>query len=631
MKKVFIILIFYLFNVSAKAQQATPLYQDYGKIDTADLEMKDCDFEKGASAEILFDKAVVENGMMQRHVRVKILNSAGLGRASIRIRYLSYLGITDIFSLKGETINLVNNKIEITPIDSKSIYREKIDKYFSFFAFALPNVKVGSVIEYKFSTIPLSLTWYFQSDIPTRYSEIKMSFSGRDKFSYIPHIDQPFVKNVGSDPSDIYQDKALANIHSLPDEVYMGEQKDNLERMQYLGTERWASSWRSIGQLLVRLPDFGREFNVSLTGENEIIKQAKSLKFNDEKISYIFNQVKNSMHWNEITNFYVIDGTSVAWDKKTGNSTEINLILYHLLKKSGIDAYPMLISSKNNGRINPFNPNPYSFDNTVVYIPIDTTNIDSQKYYVLDATDKFNLFNVVPKDELNTYGLCIDEDNYNSRPIFLENNEPAKKTIFLKADIKPDGKMEGTVEISSFSYNRINNIDLYKKDGEKKFEEYLSDNDNNLKISSLKVENIDTDTLPFVQKANFTLDLSGSDDNYIYFNPNLFSSLNKNPFLDETRYNDIEFGYRDKVVINDIFTIPIGYKLDAKPANVSMVSQDASLTLRRVINEQDGVITVSYIINRKKATYFKEDYADFHEFYKKMYEMLNEQIVLKKS
>lgn len=630
MKKVFIILVLYLLNVSAKAQRAAPLYQDYGKIDTADLEMKDCDFEKGANAEILFDKAVVENGMMQRHVRVKILNSAGLGRASIRIRYLSYLGITDILSLKGETINLVNNKIEITPIDSKSIYRQKIDKYFSFFAFALPNVKVGSVIEYKFSTIPLSLTWYFQSDIPTRFSEIEVTFSGRNKFSYIPHISQPFVKNVGNDPSDIYQDKALASIHSLPDEVYMGDPQDNLERMQYLGTERWASSWRSIGELLVRMPEFGREFNTSLAGENEIIKQAKGLKFNDEKISYIFNQVKNNMRWNEITNFYVTDGTSSAWDKKTGNSAEINLILYHLLKKSGIDAYPMVISSKDNGKINPFNPNPYSFNNTVVYIPVDTTNIDSPKYYVLDAANKFNLFNVVPKDELNKYGLCIYEDSYNSKPVFLENNEPAKKSVFLKADIKPEGKMQGTVQISSFSYNRINDIDLYKTGGEKKFEEYLSEADNNLKISSLKVENMDTDTLPLVQKADFTLDLGGSDDNYIYFNPNLFSSLSKNPFLSETRYNDIDFGYRDKLVINGIFTIPAGYKIDTKPANVSIVSPDASLTFRRVINEQDGVITVSYIINRKKTTYFKEDYADFHEFYKKMYEMLNEQIVLKK-
>ncbi len=41
--------------ISAKAQKA-PGVQPYGRVDQADLEMKDCDFEKGANAMVLFDK-----------------------------------------------------------------------------------------------------------------------------------------------------------------------------------------------------------------------------------------------------------------------------------------------------------------------------------------------------------------------------------------------------------------------------------------------------------------------------------------------------------------------------------------------------------------------------------------------
>jgi hypothetical protein len=40
---------------------------------------------------------------------------------------------------------------------------------------------------------------------------------------------------------------------------------------------------------------------------------------------------------------------------------------------------------------------------------------------------------------------------------------------------------------------------------------------------------------------------------------------------------------------------------------------------------------VRYIINRKRTFYTKEEYTGLFQFYKKMYEMLNEQIVLKKS
>jgi len=151
-----------------------------------------------------------------------------------------------------------------------------------------------------------------------------------------------------------------------------------------------------------------------------------------------------------------------------------------------------------------------------------------------------------------------------------------------------------------------------------------------LKVVSLKLESLDVDTLPLVQNVNFNIDLAGSDG-YIYFNPNLFTMMRKNPFLSATRYNDIDFGYYNNMVINGIFKIPAGYKVDALPKNISMIMPDTSIIFRRMINQQDGVISVRYVVSRKKSIYFKKDYADFYDFFKQLYQMLNEQIVFKKS
>ena len=82
--------------------------------------------------------------------------------------------------------------------------------------------------------------------------------------------------------------------------------------------------------------------------------------------------------------------------------------------------------------------------------------------------------------------------------------------------------MNGSVQVNSFSYDRIDAIEKYKTDGEKKYIDYLRNDDNNLKISSIKFENMEVDTLPLTQNFEFKLDLTGSDENYIYFNPNLF-------------------------------------------------------------------------------------------------------------
>ena len=76
--------------------------------------------------------------------------------------------------------------------------------------------------------------------------------------------------------------------------------------------------------------------------------------------------------------------------------------------------------------------------------------------------------------------------------------------------------------------------------------------------------------------------------------------------------------------------MPAGYKADALPKSVTIVMPDKSIIFKRLVAEQDGAILVRYTINYNKAEYSKEDYPDFYAFFKKMNEMLNEQIVLKK-
>jgi hypothetical protein len=77
--------------------------------------------------------------------------------------------------------------------------------------------------------------------------------------------------------------------------------------------------------------------------------------------------------------------------------------------------------------------------------------------------------------------------------------------------------------------------------------------------------------------------------------------------------------------------MPPGYRSDALPKNVSMLMPDQTITFRRLIGEQDGIIMVRYLIDFKKSVFFKENYPELRDFYKKMYEMLNEQIILKKT
>jgi hypothetical protein len=641
MTKAFRLLLVCLITTIAQAQ-TVPTVQPFGKIDVADLELKSCDFEKDANAEILFHKGDVYfdtryNLILEIHKRIKIFNDNGKDNANIRIEYDGGDRSQIISGLQAQTINLNNGAIEITKVDKKQIFTEVIDRTRSAMVFSFPNVKPGSVIEYKYTITNDNIgnfpDWYFQNSLPTRLSQFSSNVPDILYYKSLPSIHQPYVIDKTLNSGAVV--KALANVPSVPTEPFMGSVAENSERILYqLMTIRqqgemvrnFSDTWTKVGENLSQSDYLGAQLSRKLTGEELIIAKAKALKNDDEKIAYLFNEVKNTLKWSEYYSKYSDDGIPAAWNKKVGNSGEINLILCHLLQKSGVKAYPMIVSTRKNGRVNPAYPNSYQFNSTVTYIPVDST-----KLYVLDASNKFNIYNQVPNNLLNTFGFYMDKAKSNYDVVFLQNTNSIRQVISVTGEIKADGKLTGIAELNNFAYKRINAVQKYKTDGEKKYIDYLRDDDNNLKITSLKMHDIDIDTLPLKQTVNFDMDLTGSDDNYIYFSPNILSSLKNNPFLSTNRFTDIDFGYRSNYMIMGSYKLPAGYKTDALPKNVSMTMPDKSISFRRVIAEQDGSIVVRYVIDHKKSMFFKEDYPEIHEFFKKMYEMLNEQIVLKKS
>jgi hypothetical protein len=657
MNKFFTLLLLCSIIVTAHAQ-TIPSTQPYGKIDPADLEMKACDFEKDANAEVLFNKGNVYFGgdlttvTMEVHKRIKIFNDNGKKEADIHLKYISANHLEYITGIQAETINLVDGKPEVTKLDKKLIYTKNIDKARSEITFSFPNVKPGSIIEYKYnwnSNIFYDFPeWEFQDKIPVKYSEFITSIPDVFYFRAISHVSTPLVKYGTKEegrslPGDGAQSfpytlrvetRGIANIASLPEEPYMSSFRDNVQSIHFqlvsirpIGgfSHSYSDTWNKVGGELADDDDFGGQLKRKLNNEDAIVAKAKAMKTNDDRIAYVFNEVKNSMKWDGNDDWETNNGTYRAWENKSGNSAEVNLILYHLLKQSGVEVYPMVVSTRENGKIDRYYTSLAQFNRTVAYIPVDST-----KNYVLDATGKYNMYNETPEELLNSSGLYIDKTKKVFDIVGLERAAPVRRVILISASIKPDGKLEGEAQISCSSYDKINAITKYKTDGEKKYTDYLRDNDNNLKISSIKLENMDVDSLPLTQKIAFGLDLTGSDENYIYLNPNLFTSLKSNPFLGENRMTDIDFGYRKNYIINGIYKIPQGYKADALPKNVTLIMPDKSVSFKRFVAEQDGSIIVRYAINYYKAQYSKNEYPDFHEFFKKMHEMLNEQIILKK-
>jgi hypothetical protein len=206
MQKTFTLLLLALFSWATSSAQTQKIVSDapaYGKIDIADLDAKTCEFEKDANAMVLSDKAEIYyddnlNIVLERHKRIKILSDAGKKQADIRLEYYGGNRYEYITGLQGEIFNLVNGKIEITKLDKKQIFTENVDKSRTALVFSFPNVKAGSVIEYKYRQTINSMSylpdWYFQADIPIRYSELITTIPEWFYFTMQQRNSQPFSK-----------------------------------------------------------------------------------------------------------------------------------------------------------------------------------------------------------------------------------------------------------------------------------------------------------------------------------------------------------------------------------------------------------------------------------------------------
>ena len=110
------------------------------------------------------------------HQKIKILRQAGVSQADFSIPlYKSDKSSEFIRYVKATTFNLENGKAAETKFDPKNVFTENPGKYYNIQKFALPQVRVGSVIEVEYELespfIRNFREWQFQSDIPKMHSE----------------------------------------------------------------------------------------------------------------------------------------------------------------------------------------------------------------------------------------------------------------------------------------------------------------------------------------------------------------------------------------------------------------------------------------------------------------------------
>lgn len=625
-------------SVAAQDNKDIPAF---GKVDKSDLLLKECEFDKNAEAMILFETgeeycSILSdvNFELVRHVRIKILNDKGLDHANVKIRYLSFKGLQKVKNFSAQTYNLDEaGNIVVSKVDKSAIFDKKITKRIAEQVFSFPNVKVGSVIEYKYTLDGSWEDWYFQHSIPVKKSRYVVDFPSELEVNSVAYGQLPVQAKTTEKGSRVIKTFNMTDIPALRDEPFISCEDDYLQRVETeliainAPSRRYSltKNWLQIIKDLMEDEDFGIQIKKNIPRTDDLDALLKTLKSPYDKMVAIHHYVRKNMTWDGIYSIWAMDGVRSAWKDKKGTAGEINMILVNLLKDAGLNAYPILVSTRSNGRVITTKPDWKQFDKVMAYVVI------GEQVYVLDATDKFSSSKMIPLDVMYSEGLVISklETGEWGWEGLWDDKQKFKNTTVFNAYIDENGVMNGEGFISSMDYARVKRMPVLKEGKDKFIQQFFTRQNEGVKIDSITIENEDVDSLPLNQKFKFTHQANSSGD-YKYFSVNMFSGLEKNPFIADTRFSDVFFGYNQQHAVIASIIAPEDYTFESLPKNVKMIMPDTSIIFTRISAVQGQMLSVRMNLEFQKPFFSAADYPDFQEFYKKLFDMLNEQFVIKK-
>lgn len=591
--------------------------------------------------------------MHEYHVKIKIFNAKGFehGDVSIPIYKSDNNSFEEVRDIEGITyFTDEQGNVQQTALDPKKVITENTNKYWSHVKFAMPNLRNGCVIEYKYTLqSPYTLqfkNWKFQSDVPKLYSEyearipaffnFKASLTGGVKLSKnTGEIDRDCfsVRNNKCDCSKLVY--AMSDVPAFIEEDYMTAPKNfmsaiNFELSDYVdpydGTKHNKTlTWADIDLSLKQNEEFGSQLKKVNLLKDKITPVIANITDELAKAKAIYAFMQRSVKHNEFIGIYSDNGIRKMFDTHSGSTADINLGLVVALNAAGINAEAVLLSTRSHGLINKLYPVVSDFN----YV-IAKANI-GDKSYLLDATDQLLPFGLLPEHCLNDQGrvMSLKKPSY---WIDLTTDQKWSKTMLLDLTLQTSGKLTGTLTELSVGYEA-----LRKRREIKKFnstEEYVENRDDKLpKVKFLKSEIRNLDTLDKNLIEVYHVELSyydGMNNNRVAFNPYLFDHITENPFKLNERSYPVDWGAATDTRVVLTLHLPEGYMIETAPTAASMALPNQGGNFITDFAPSNGAFTFSHVMRLNKPIYYPEEYPYLKELYNKIIQTQKSDIILKK-
>jgi transglutaminase-like putative cysteine protease len=621
----------------------------FGDITLDQLSNKPYKPDPGADAIILSDIGVASfnyvNGFyveLERDVRIRIVNSDGFDYADIDIPYSSDDRISNF---RASTFNTANGAKVETKIPKEGFITEYVSKSYKSLKFNFPDVHEGSVIEYSYiirltgSSLFSLVPWEFQSDIPTAYSSLTITYPEACTYKSIISGSSSDVRTSRLRTSDMVFGRsgyALTDswsIHDMPafrEEPYIKSKTEHLTRVSFelerfdlpgIVSKEITPTYATLTSKLLEREDFGTVLHVNL---KDIAGNITAGVTDDlAKLKKIHAWLSTNILWNGEEEYSASGPLRSVLRKKKGNSADINMLLIAMLRALNIRADPVILCTRSNGSLNEYSAVLSQFNYLLAYVSAEGD------FYLVDATDPLRPFNLLPPDCLNGNGRLISE--YDSKFIPLRNNEKSEINSIYNLTLSPEGNISGYMSRRSSDYSALNIRRSIKLESEEGYIDLIKSVSGDINLSDFKIRNISNPDSSLFENCHLNISnyvqMAGDE---IIFSPYISLSGTKNPFISTERKFPVDFGSPELNTDSLILKIPEGYSVIEKPADMSLnIGQNDCQFVYRFSQTGNSLAFSSRVVINK-TIYQPSDYAELRNFFSKILQKRTELVVLKK-
>jgi hypothetical protein len=326
--------------------------------------------------------------------------------------------------------------------------------------FTLPDVQVGSIIEYRYRHrlargFVLNSHWILSEDLFTRYAK----FSLDPYRSFALRFSWPAGLPAGTEPPKTAHGAIRLETHDVPafvTEEFMppvDELKQRVDFIYVAGTtveKDPADFWKKFGKQCYGLArDFTDRPRFAEQTVAQLVAPGDSAELKARKIYARVQQLRNTSYERPRTEQElerdepkVVKNVEQLWAQGSGDHLQITWTFLALARAAGIEADPVLVAPRNLHFFNPGMMNPADLSAVIVVV-----KLDGQELY-LDPGTPFAPFGMLPWNKTRVAGLRLDKGggSWVTTPL----PAAAQSRIVRKADLHltANGTLAGKVTVT---------------------------------------------------------------------------------------------------------------------------------------------------------------------------------------